>query len=145
MIFNGTYTITNEAGEHRTVRVKTQKEDAKFAPGERIVQLLTGRDNENDYTGFGFVKDDKVNVWRSKQGNGKMSAFDWLAYLLPKAAQALVGSEGVEVEGNIEAAGRKYNVLLSKSCLRCNRKLTTPESIRRGYGEECASRLGLVA
>ena len=62
--FNGIYTVTNkETGEHRTFAVRTQKEDAKFAPGERIVALLTGPNNEDDYTGFGFVTPAGIIVW----------------------------------------------------------------------------------
>lgn len=39
-LFNGFYTIRNrQTGEHRTFRIATQAEDARFAPGERIVSL----------------------------------------------------------------------------------------------------------
>lgn len=139
-LFNGTYTITNEAGVHKTFTVKTQKDSARFAAGKRIVALLTGSDNETSYTGFGFAHDDgRISVWNKK----RTPAFNYFAFLLPKAAQALVGSEGVEVEGEFEAKGRTYRVQLSKRCLRCNRKLTTPESIERGYGAECAKALGM--
>jgi hypothetical protein len=145
IIFNGTYTVTNtETGEYRTFKIKTQKPDAKFAPGKRIVSLLNGPNNESDYLGFGFVNQDKVSVWSKKRGNGKMSSFDHFAYLLPKAAFSLIGSDGQEVRGTFQAySGRKYEVELSKRCLACNRKLTTPESLRRGYGPECSKRLGL--
>jgi len=145
MLFNGTYTLVNEEGVHKTFLVKTQKKDARFAAGERMVSLLTGTDNESSYKGFAFVKDDdRILVWRKKRGNGKMSAFDYFAYLLPKAAQSLIGEEGEELEGEFEVNGRKYKVLLSKKCMYCNRKLTTPESIRRGVGPECAKMNGLV-
>lgn len=51
---NGKLTFHNSrTGEHRTFQVKTQDADAKFAPGERIVSLLVGNDNQNDYRGFG--------------------------------------------------------------------------------------------
>jgi hypothetical protein len=45
-VFNGTYTITSPTGEHRTFRIKTQKDDARFAPGKRTIALLTGSDND---------------------------------------------------------------------------------------------------
>ena len=145
IIFNGIYTITNIATEeHRTFRIKTQKSEAKFAAGKRIVSLLNGPNNETSYLGFAFVNQDKVTVWDKKRGNGKRSSFDHFAYLLPKAAQALIGSEGQELKGTFEAySGRKYAVELSKRCLACNRRLTTPESLRRGYGPECSDRLGI--
>lgn len=61
-MFNGFYTITSPTGEHRTFQVKTQSEDAPFAAGKRIVMMLTGEDNEEDYTGFGFVTAHGVQV-----------------------------------------------------------------------------------
>ena len=140
-IFNGTYTITNVAtGVYRTLQVKTQKPDAKFAAGNRIAALLTGSDNETSYTGFGFVGENSVSIWRKRQ----TPAYKYFAHILPKAAQSLVGTEGIEVEGTFTAAGRDYRVQLSKRCLMCNRKLTTPESIERGIGPDCAKRVGIV-
>ena len=54
VIPNGEITLTNrETGEHRTFRIRTNKEDARFAPGERVIALLTGPDNTTSYTGFG--------------------------------------------------------------------------------------------
>jgi hypothetical protein len=35
-------------------------------------------------------------------------------------------------------ADRGYRIHLEGRCLRCNRPLTTPESIRRGIGPICA-------
>jgi hypothetical protein len=66
---NGCVTMVNpKTGNHRTIRVETQPKDAKFAPGSRIVSLLTGSNNETDYTGFGFVTESgTVAVWRKKQ------------------------------------------------------------------------------
>jgi len=143
-IYNGTYTLTNATGEHKTFKVKTQKDDASFAPGKRIVQLMTGSDNEQSFTGFGFVDGEKINTWKSKKGNGKPSAFEYFAWLLPRAAAALIDFEGETVDASFVAGGREYRVQLSKRCLRCNRKLTTPESIDRGYGAECAAALGML-
>jgi len=136
-IYNGEYTITNAKGEHKTLKVKRQKDDARFAPGERIVQLLTGSDNEFNYTGFGFVKaDGKINVWRKKQGR----MMNYLAVLLTAAFAAIEASDSETVEVPFEFSGHSYTVLLSKRCLRCNRKLTNPESIRLGIGPECAGK-----
>ena len=70
-ILNGTFTMTNrESGEHRTFQIRTQPDDAKFAPGKRVIALLRGPDNESDYQPFGFVSEDgTIYVWRSKQGD----------------------------------------------------------------------------
>jgi len=121
---NGTYTVLSKAtGEHRTFRIRTQRENAEFAAGERIVALLVGSDNEHDYQSFGFVKDDgRIVVWKRHRGG----MFDKLARML-------------EHLGEHEQAGR-VEVYLEGRCRRCNRRLTHPESIRSGIGPECGRR-----
>jgi len=134
MIFNGSYTIKNErTGEHRTFLVKTQKEDARFAAGERVAALLTGPNNESDYQGFAFVKGDGVVVWKKKRGDRQNpTSFDWFADML-----------NVKVLGQLSRFGKsyeEYSCQCEKRCLRCNRKLTHPESLLSGFGPECEGR-----
>lgn len=62
-IFNGIFSIESPRGGHRTFKIKTQKPDALFAPGQRIVSLLNGPENESDYKKFGFVTDNGINVF----------------------------------------------------------------------------------
>jgi len=120
---NGKITVTNPAGDHRTFQIKTQKADAKFAPGERIVGLLIGQDNQNDFQSFGFVKDDgRVVVWSKYRG----TQFERLAKMLTNA------------ESEAERFGLEF--LWSATCRRCNRELTTPESIKSGIGPTCAEK-----
>lgn len=140
VIHNGTYTLINEGGVHRTFAIKTQDKDAKFAPGERTVGLLSGTDNERSYTGFGFVKEDRIIVWKSKRGeNGTMSAYEWYAEMLVNAAKAIADlQDQEEPEAEFIVRGNRYKVMVSKRCMKCNRKLTTPESIRMGIGPVCA-------
>ncbi len=46
---NGKFTIKSlRTGEHRTFQVRTQPDDAGFAPGKRILYLLIGSDNVNE-------------------------------------------------------------------------------------------------
>lgn len=118
-LLNGTYTMKNlETGEHRIFRIRTQPDDAKFAPGERVVALLTGPDNRKDFTGFGFVKDDGIRVWRrAKVKDAPMYA--WMLW-------------------NFEQLMDRYEMFAEGRCLRCNRPLTVPESIQRGVGPVCA-------
>lgn len=139
MIPNGHFTIRNkETNEHRTFRVRTQKADAKFAAGERIVSLLVGPENTGDYKGFGFVGGalgrEGVRVWRKCQGTpGAPSAFDKFARLL----------EDLFIQGG-RKWGSVYDLQESRTCLRCNRLLTEPESLASGYGPECRSILGIT-
>lgn len=122
---NGTLTLTNPAtGEHRTFRVKTQPDDAKFAPGQRIVSLLTGPDNTSDYTGFAFVNElGHVYCWTKKRGT-----------IYERYARMLTDLAGV-IERN------KLEVNFEGRCRICNRPLTTPESVESGIGPVCAGRV----
>jgi len=130
-MFNGTFTIQNKTtGEHRTFRIKTQKDDARFAPSKRIVSLLTGPDNTSDYKGFGFVDDNGIYVWTKNKGVNEKSKYEWYAIMLWQLAN------------NPESRWHeKYSISIEKRCLRCNRVLTHPESLLIGIGPECASKL----
>jgi hypothetical protein len=120
---NGIITVENPArGTHRTFRIETQPADAKFAPGERILSLLIGADNGSDYLGIGFVKDDgRVFLWKRYQTEQY--------YALVRVLQKV---------GHFRSIGLVYH--FEGRCRKCNRTLTTPESIRSGIGPTCARR-----
>lgn len=128
---NGAYTIQNtKSGEWRTFEVKTKR--GTFATGERVVSLLVGSDNCSDYKGFGFVKPEGILVWRKVRGEaGKPSAFEVYANMIWSLATKGEGSAWFQ---------RGYRLMIEKRCMRCNRRLTTPESIEAGIGPECAGR-----
>ena len=117
---NGIFTVVSVAtGAHRTFKVTTPRE-GKLA-GRRLVGVLTGSDNSDDYLFFGFVDDSgKINVWKSQQG---MIA---LAKMLEKLPQH-------EVVGSVK-------VTAALRCRCCNRALTTPDSLALGIGPECAKK-----
>ena len=121
--FNGTYTLINkESGTHRTFKVHTQKQTANFAPGSRIISMMTGNDNEHDYTGIGFINDNgTVNIWKKH----RETQMEKLALFAVKTIEN--GHSGIDVE-------------VSKKCRVCNRKLTTPESLESGIGPVCEGR-----
>lgn len=132
MIPNGIVTFRNtETGEHRTFRMSTQKMDSKFAPGKRIISLLVGSDNTSDYKGFGFITDsnDRIALWKK---NAESKTFLYYKLLIENAF-------GKPADGHNRFY--KYEMLLEKYCLRCNRLLTHPESIESGIGPECSKRL----
>lgn len=119
---NGTWTIKNPAtGNHRTFQVRTASADSKLA-GKRIVSLLTGPDNTEDYIGFGFVEKGGVRVWRKHEGT-VFSQYGAMLTNLPRVAE-------------------KHGLQISASCCcrRCNRDLTTPESVASGIGPTCAEK-----
>jgi hypothetical protein len=122
---NGRITIVNPVtGGHRTFRIHTQAEDAKFAPGSRMLSLLVGGDNENDYKGFAFVNDDgRIVLWKRYREDGSYKTFaDMIARMRVYRDQ-----KGVEY-------------LLEGRCRVCNRALTNPESVKTGIGPICGGR-----
>ena len=133
-IANGTFTLIWPDGDrHRTFKIRTQKPDAEFAPGQRIISLMTGRDNESDYTSFGFIDESGVHIWNSAKQkpvyhNGKLAI--WVTVL-----------QDLAIYGEKSKYHNKGMTLkVSERCIVCNRKLTNPESIRSKIGPECSKR-----
>lgn len=122
VIHNGIYTLTLPDGGHRTWKIHTRKNHVKFAPGKRVISLLTGPDNESDYEMVGFVDDRGIKPWGRFGHLGKFTDVIWRL------------ATGELVDG--------YSLLVSGRCVRCNRTLTTEESIRRGIGDECWKKMG---
>ncbi len=129
--FDGYYTLISpkDGAPHRTLRVRTQKLDAKVAPGKQVLGLLTGSDNENSYTNFGFVEaPEGLSTWSRHKGTDTAKIGQVLLSLL---LQDRLGQ-------NLSKLG--YTVELSKRCSRCFRVLTHPESLASGIGPECAKK-----
>lgn len=126
---NGEVTIHNpRTGNHRTFRIQTQSDQSNFMPGCRIVSLLTGSDNETNYTPFGFANERfGVTVWKKYQSAKGQPPTDWERY------RNLLN----DVAGGMRA-GLEYHI--SGACRRCNALLTTPRSIRLGIGPTCEKR-----
>lgn len=128
MIYNGAITITSPRdGSHKTFEIKTKKLDSKFAPGKRVLAMLTGPDNTRDYTGFAFIDESGAYVWRKQ----RTSDFETYA--------KMVHSMSTEGE-NSRYFKWGYRLTQERACVRCNRRLTHPESIESGIGPECATR-----
>lgn len=128
-VFNGHWTIkSNQTGDHRTFKISTQRADAEFAPGKRVVSLLTGTENDSDhsYTGFAFIDDQGIHVWSKYIGQGLWETYaDMLWTLMLDGAFSRWADKG-------------YTVMGEGRCIRCDRLLTTPESIKAGIGPICA-------
>lgn len=120
LLHNGTITVKSPTGEHRTFRLKTQPDDSTFAPGKRILSVLTGPDNTRNYTPFAFV-DRNVRIFKKKRDTTHIG---YVRLLLNQA--------------HYEALGFEY--IWAARCRKCDRKLTTPESLASGIGPVCASR-----
>jgi Family of unknown function (DUF6011) len=102
-----------------------------------FVGLLCGSDNTSDYKYLGRIALDRGSrFWAGRKqprpGDISKSAPSVLAFefVWNKLQAGSLGEQVVEIwhEG---------------SCGRCGRKLTVPSSVKRGFGPECASILGI--
>jgi len=123
----GTYTIVYPSGEHRTIRVKMGfKNTVKEC---KIVGYLSGPNNEGDYTYFGHITSDGgIIFWRSWTTSNQGIRINGIIRALARLASSK------------EECGKAY-ALKSGRCWRCNRLLTVPESIKRGIGPECLTKI----
>ena len=117
-IRHGIYTAVTETGR-ATFKISHQAEDADFAPGRDILGVMPGWDNTL-YTSIGFVNAGHVSLWRRYSTGG---------YWWSEALAQLIADPDAALE--------------SLKCRRCNRDLTTPESLAIGIGPECAKMVGL--
>ena len=132
--FHGKITFRNiDTDEHRTFQLRRQATDAEFAPGKTILSILTGSDNESDYTGFAFVSEEYgLCIWRKRRESAHFRYY----------ADMIVGFLGLDEPEEIEIGSRKYSVHAERRCAVCGRTLTTPESVERGIGPICAGKGG---
>lgn len=121
---NATFTVRSEqTGNRFTFKVRKPSDTSPH-----FVSVLTGADNENDFSFLGSIFGGKVysHGSRSKISSESLSA---------KAAKWVVSKviKGETLSGcEVWHAGK---------CGRCGRKLTVPESIETGIGPECATKL----
>lgn len=163
---NGVYTIEGPRG-HRTFRISTILEPGRNTGssagvdrqprsdqedtfrhrhhGKRVLELLTGPDNTSNYKGLAWYATPKpidmyqkfkekvpfdVAITQANSGIGHLWKFGIKNEVLVNTFAKLVERAGV-LDG--------YTVHFAKHCLKCNRLLTTPESIERGIGPVCAA------
>lgn len=127
-IWNGIYTLSSARG-HATLKVHTVLDPEHPLFGKRIVSRLVGRDNLFDYKGIGFLEvvegKDAVKIWKRQQGTEGAKVVDaWFQVITEKDPEKW----------------KDYRLDEARNCLRCNRTLTTPESIERGIGPVCDER-----
>lgn len=129
---DGTYTIVNAAtGGYRTIELSTA-DPAKFTrkrirPGTQIAAYHSGPDNDTDFTGFAWVQGTVIEPFAKHAAPDAMR--DWktaLRFLLT---------------GRVSSADAAHAYALkSGRCARCQRTLTVPASLHRGYGPECVKK-----
>lgn len=124
---NSTFTVVSKAtGNRFTYKVRKPSEDKPH-----FVSVMTGSDNESDYTFIGTIFDGRAYVpgKRSSIGVDAPSAkgFAWLW-------NNLVATGTVPAVAEFHHEGK---------CCACGRKLTVPDSILSGIGPECAKKHAL--
>ena len=137
---NATFTVLNTLTSGRfTYRVRVAKDKVTKKPlptGPWFVQVLTGSNNEGDYSYLGAIfpvqpGEDLTLKLTAKSAYGpdagSVKAFAWTL----KRLQATTLPPTIEVwhEGH---------------CGRCGKLLTVPASIERGIGPDCAALMGLT-
>jgi hypothetical protein len=127
---NAIFTVESPNGKHYTFKIRQPKRDQN-AP--HFVSLLSGPDNENDYTYLGMlatvngqptVKLTKAS--RMTENSAPVKVARW-------ALKHVFGDRMLPLGYAIHHEGK---------CGCCGRTLTVPESIKRGIGPECWERMG---
>lgn len=147
-VHNGTFTVSHPEKGHFTIKVWTaQKGDLA---GKRIVGLLTGPDNERDFTGCAFWNDEKQLAYVYKRLRGQdspgqpISGYewreDWSVYEQKVAIWCDLAVRGATEERHGYWWQHGYRLERASRCAICNRTLTHPESIDAGVGPECAKK-----
>jgi len=118
--------LSTKTGVRFTYRVRAK--DVAQHVNDRLyfVSVLTGSDNESDYTYLGIICDGATTYRR-----GTKSTIGWEA---PSAKAFAYFWENVTA-GILPT---QLEVWHEGSCGRCGRPLTDPESIARGIGPVCA-------
>jgi len=128
---NATFTVDNGRGTHYTFKIRQPKKDnPRFTgPAPHFASLLTGPDNENSYSYLGIVDNNMtVRLTAKSKMNDDSTPVKVLRWVL-----SLVATNGSMPDG--------YKVHHEGKCGCCGRTLTVPESIERGIGPECWSRI----
>lgn len=123
VIAKGFFTVQGADEVHRTFKFKTNRK------GQTMIGLMIGRNNLSDYAWFGFVDGRTLRFWRTAR-------YDMMPYTLPVSHDVLTECFNA-IMGDAEGAGKRYATYY-KNCSRCGKVLTTPESLERGLGPECA-------
>lgn len=120
---NATITLqSGETGKHYTYKITkhAEKDDLFF------VRVLHGQDNETDYKYIGCYFADTA-VFNPCKNYKELPQFAW-----PKSVRTIA-----YFFDSIDNISDKLLVYHEGKCAKCGRKLTTPESIERGFGPEC--------
>lgn len=124
---NAYFTLESKiTGTRFTYRVYEGKKAKSRGVSIHYVNLLYGRDNENDYTYIGYIKDGQFfhggRNSRVNEDAPSVRGFGWYWQ---------------QVKRDNKAALEKVELWGSNRCCRCGRRLTVPSSVALSLGPEC--------
>lgn len=122
----------NNLNPHYTFSVKKKPASMQY-PETWFVSMLTGRDNETNYSYLGILSPNNGEVHLTQKS--KLKDDSMVVKLLRKSLKRIWENQTEE----ITKAG--FDLHHEGRCGRCGRKLTVPESIKTGLGPECAGRV----
>jgi hypothetical protein len=122
---NATFTVDNGQGTHYTFKIRQPKSCDKF-----FAMLLTGPDNEHSYTYMGVFEPifGGIRLTAKSRYNDDSQPVKVLRWAMKHAFGDKLLPDG-------------YAIHHEGKCGCCGRTLTVPESIKRGIGPECWSRI----
>jgi hypothetical protein len=140
-------TLTNPAGRRLRFRVKAWASREWDKPGPECYFVdVEDRVGAHRATRYGWAPVGRVQVYLDKTGRRPTHQLA----LNPRGVsdRAVTYAAGLVVaalDERVDLAavrGGPYELVRSSRCFRCGRKLTTPESVRAGIGQDCAEQLG---
>lgn len=135
---DATFTVELPPGSaqpHYTYRVQKTEATPRYPQPGYFVKLLTGPDNEGDYSYLGKLDENSGAVILTAKSKLPPDAFPVRLFNRICNRIWLDDCEAYEQHG--------YRVHHEGRCGRCGRKLTVPESVETGIGPECAEIMGL--
>ena len=119
--------VSKSTGTRFTFKVKQSEDNATM----HFVSCLTGPDNWSNYSYLGFIRRGVYFHGGSKAKIGvdapSAKAFNWFWRNLS--------------HGGVSSTMEIYHC---GACAKCGRSLTTPKSIKSGYGPDCREKMGLT-
>jgi Family of unknown function (DUF6011) len=130
--------LSKKTGARFTYRITTPRDRETGEPqtdGTLMVGLLTGPNNDSDYQWMGRIARDILWIGRKNPRPGEISRD-------APAAKALDWAWRMLLRGDMP---EQLEIWHEGRCGRCGRKLTVPASVARGFGPECAGKVGFAS
>jgi hypothetical protein len=128
--------VSKKTGVRFTFEVSTPPDDpsrGKPGPVGWFVNLLVGSDNEQSYKYIGHIYKKDLNYVAGQKAKVHAGAPGPMAFTWFYTRVVQMGQSPEEAHLEVWHEGK---------CGKCGRKLTVPESIERGIGPECYSKMG---